>query len=132
MPKLPYPPSGLNTPQAKAQREAFWRDVIRGWKASGLSMTEFCKGENLSAASLHYWIGEIRRRDEKGARTRSSAPKPAATTKTSFVPVRVVGSARKSAEPIEIVVGGHTIRVRAGFDPEALRQVVRALEVQRC
>jgi transposase len=132
MPKLPYPPSGVNTPEAKAQREAFWRDMIRGWKVSGLSMTAFCKGEHLSDASLHYWIKEIRRRDEKGARTRSPAPKPVTPAKTSFVPVRVVGSTRKNAQPIEIVVGDHTLRVQAGFDPEALRQVVRVLEVRRC
>lgn len=131
MPKLPYPPSGVNTPQAKSQREAFWRDVIRGWKASGLSMTEFCKGENLSSASLHYWIGEIRRREAKGARTRPPAPKTAALPKASFVPLRVIDRARP-AEPIEIVVGGHTLRVRAGFDPEALRQVLRALEARPC
>jgi hypothetical protein len=129
MPKLPYPPSGLNTPHAKAQRETFWRDVIRGWKMSGLSMTEFCKGENVSAASLHYWIGEIRRRDKKGARPRLPASKPATPVKPSFVPVRVVDRARP-AEPIELVVGGHTLRLRAGFDAEALRQVVRALEVR--
>ena len=132
MTKLPYPKSGINTPQAKAQRETFWRDVIRRWKASELSMTEFCNGENLSAASLHYWIGEIRRRDGRGARPRPPAPKPAATARASFVPVRVVDRARPGVEPIELVVGGHTVRVRAGFDPEALRQVVRALEVRPC
>jgi transposase len=126
MPNLPYPKSGINTPQAKAQREVFWRNVIRRWKLSGLPKTEFCNRESVSSASLHYWMKELRRRD--GSRVRPM-PKPTAPAKPSFVPVRVVDRARPM-EPIELVVGGHTLRLRAGFDPEALRQVVRALEVR--
>jgi hypothetical protein len=128
MTKLPYPKSGINTPQAKAQRETFWRDVIRRWKLSGLSKTDFCNGESVSSASLHFWLKELRRREGNRIRPQST-PKPAAPAKPSFVPVRVVDRARPM-EPIELVVGGHTLRLRAGFDPEALRQVVRALEVR--
>jgi hypothetical protein len=125
-----YPGAGDNTPEARAKRERFWRDMIRRWKASGLSKTEFCKGESLSASSMHFWIGEIRRRDGGRTRPRLLATKPVAPAKTSFVPVSVIAAAKKSAEPIELVVGGHTLKVRSGFDPEALRQVVRALEVR--
>ena len=130
MTKLPYPKSGINTPQAKAQREAFWRDVIRRWKSSGLTKTEFCDGESVSSASLHYWLKELRRRDGNRVWPQPTPPStPAAPAKPSFVPGRVVDRARP-AEPIELVVGSHTLRLRAGFDPEALRQVVRALEVR--
>lgn len=132
MATLPYPKSGVNTPEAKAQRETFWRDVIRRWKLSGVSKTEFCKGTKFSAASLHFWLGELRRRDGGRSRAQPPAPNPSTPARTSFVPMRVVCPARKSAEPIELLVGGHTLRVRAGFDPEALRQVLRALEVRPC
>jgi hypothetical protein len=128
MANLSYPKSGINTPQAMARREAFWRDVIRRWKRSGLPKTEFGNRENISIASLHFWLKELRRRD--GARPVTPRHTPT-VAKASFVPLRVVDRAQPP-EPIELLVGGHTLRLRAGFDPEALREVVRALTVRSC
>jgi hypothetical protein len=133
MTKLPYPKPGVNTPQAKAQREAYWRDIVRRWKASGLSKWDYCRGKKFTSAALHYWIKEIQRRDSSRVRPGPMpTPKPAVSTPASFVPVRVVGASQPVPEPIEILVGSHAVRVRPGFDPEALREVVRALEVQPC
>lgn len=133
MTMLPYPKPGVNTPQARSQREAYWRDVVRRWKASGLSYGNYCRGRKFTAAALHYWIKEIQRRDASRIRPGPTPmPKPAVSTPASFVPVRVVGASQPAPEPIEIMVGGLAVRVRPGFDPEALREVVRALEVPSC
>ena len=49
--------------------------------------------------------------------------------RAAFIPVRVVEPA---ATAIEFVAGGRTIRVRPGFDPETLKQLVAALEDRSC
>lgn len=113
-----------------AEREAFWRGAIERWKTSGLAQRPFCDQEDLSASALSWWIRELRRRDEgrpRPPRVRRARVSPAPA---SFVPVRVRTSF--PTEPLEIVVGRHVIRVRAGFDREALLSLVAALEKPSC
>lgn len=127
MAKSAYPTTGVNTPAARAQRETHWRRLIDRWKASGLSKTAFCQREGHSAAALHWWIGELDRRDHRPPR-RSAGPKSAPAARTSFVPVRVVTPTPSAQRPIEVLVAGRVIRVVADFDPETFRRVVHVLE----
>jgi hypothetical protein len=124
-----YPGNGINTPAARAQREEYWRRAVERWKASGLAKSVFCKREGLSDASLHWWIRQIEARDEAQRRVR--APRPPAPKKapTTLIPVRVVNSAPPPArKPMEVMVGGHVIRVVPDFDPETFRRLVEVLE----
>jgi hypothetical protein len=124
-----YPGNGINTPAAKAQREAYWRKAVERWKASGLAKSEFCKRDGLSDASLHWWIRQIERRDALRSRVRAprtSVPKKAPA---ALIPVRVVKSAPPPAQkPLEVMVEGHIIRVVPDFDPETFRRIVEVLE----
>lgn len=135
MAKDGYPKPGAHTPEAKARREAHWREVLERWRASGLPKTEFARREQISADVLGWWQAEIRKRDlarrrkssastAARARWRAPAPRPAA-----FVPVRVVESAPPpSPAAIEVLAGDHTVRVRPGFDPETLKRLILILE----
>jgi hypothetical protein len=127
MAKSTYPTTGVNTPAARAQRETHWRRLIDRWKTSGLTKTAFCEREGHSGAALHWWIGEIDRRDHRRPR-RPAGPKLARAARTSFVPVRVVTPAPSAPRPIEVLVAGHVIRVVPDFDPETFRRIVHILE----
>ena len=37
------------------RNESEWRDVITGWRKSGLSAREFCQKHELQIASFHRW-----------------------------------------------------------------------------
>ena len=42
----------------------FWQMVIELWRASGLSVREFCEREGVSAASLYGWRKRIGKMDQ--------------------------------------------------------------------
>ena len=37
-----------------------WNNVIKQWKASGLTQKQFCDAQNIKLATLHYWIKKFR------------------------------------------------------------------------
>lgn len=128
----PYPPNGSRAPDARARREAHWREVLARWKTSDLSKVDFARRENISKSVLSWWGAEIRRRDRTRQRATARAPEPTPKPmpkRAAFIPVRVIEPA---APAIEFVAGGRTIRVRPGFDPETLRRLVAALEDRSC
>ena len=99
-----------------AAKERFWRGVMARQRASGLSVRAFCECEGLGEASYYVWRRELARR----ARTMGRA-------RATFVPVRVVPEPSPAAA-IEIALpSGTVVRLRAGFDEQALRQVLAAL-----
>ena len=118
--------------EAAAKREAFWREVVQRWKGSGLAQRPFCEQEDLSSSALSWWIRELRRRDEGRPRSPRIRSAPASAVSPTFVPVRVRISSSSSTEPLEIVVGRYVIRVRPGFDREALRSLLAMLEERPC
>jgi hypothetical protein len=129
-----YPKSGTRTPEAKARREAHWRSVLDRWQSSGLAKTEFARRDQISPDVLGWWQAQIQKRD--GARRRKESASTAAQTRwraapgpAAFLPVRVVESPSVlSSAPIEILAGGHTVRVHPGFDAETLRRLFALLE----
>jgi hypothetical protein len=141
----PYPPNGSRTPEAKARREEHWRGVLERWRASGLPKTDFSRRERISPDVLAWWQAEIHKRDVAKRRQSSAstaarvrwrtAPRPGgASQPPAFVPVRVVESTPPSAPPapLEVLVAGRVVRVRAGFDAETLGRLLAALEGRAC
>src|SRR5262245_7835810 len=102
------------TKQRDPQREQFWRDVMAGWSASGLTVRDYCRHRRLTETAFFYWRRELRRR--------GVSPAPAASP--AFVPVTVV-----PAPSIAVEVrcpSGHVVTVPAA-DGETLRRVFAAL-----
>lgn len=129
MAKTTYPGMGDNSPAARAQRETHWRRVIERWKASGLPKSTFCEREGLSDASLHWWLGELARRNgcRPGFRPAEKSPAKKAP-RPEFVPVQVVPSFQAAVKAVELVVAGYVVRVVPDFDPETLRRLLDLLE----
>lgn len=114
-----------------------WRDRVRRYERSGLTIPQFCKREGLVAHQLSWWRRELKRRAAeagrgKKKRTKQRQGKRAKQRKASaeLVPVHVTPWAQTKA-PIEIVVDQPLrIAVASGFDAELLAEVVRVLETR--
>jgi hypothetical protein len=95
--------------------ERGWRERLARWRQGDATVADFCDGEGVSVASFYAWRRRLH----------------AATTPTTFVPVRVVTPPPPAA--LEVVLAdGRAIRVPAGFDAQHLRAVVAALEAAAC
>ena len=120
--------------------EGTWRDRIRQYEQSGLTIRQFCEREGLVDHQFSWWRAELKRRaasaseepkTKKASRKKSRKTKTAQLPKDSaatFVPVQVEASLPAQAA-IEIVLEQPPrIRVASGFDAQVLSEVVRALE----
>lgn len=110
------------------ETEQFWRDTLRRWKLSGLSVSEFCRRHHLSPPSLYAWRRTLAHRDRP-------ATLPRAEPTLTFVPVHITTEANAMASataPLEVVVAGRIVRIAPGFDPATLRSLVAVLEASPC
>lgn len=92
------------------------REELALLKASGQSLAKFARSRGYDDSRLRWW----RKRLGDGGPLRA----------TALVPVHVVGVDKAATEtPVEVALGsGHVVRVRRGFDADALASVVRALD----
>jgi len=96
-------------------RERFWRQTLSAWRASGLSVREFCGRRDLTETAFYFWRSELRKRDgERSAR-------PATPT---FVPVTVIPAATVAVEVR--CPSGHVVSVPS-CDGSTLRSLFAAL-----
>lgn len=133
-------------------KERFWRRHVAGWRRSGLSIRDYCRGQGLSEPSFYAWRRVLRERARQrgtGARQArmsagaevevrrgvSAADKRSASataTPPVFVPVRLIEEARASSALEVVLRGGRVVRVPAGFAAAALRELVAVLEGLPC
>ncbi len=114
----------MSTPiQRRSSKEQFWRQLLRQWRRSGLSVRDFCAERQVSEPSFYYWRRAIAQRD-------ALAP--------CFVPVRVIPdepppiAGTGSGSGLELVLGaGRLLRIGPGFDAATLRRVLALLEEGR-
>jgi hypothetical protein len=102
-------------------KHARWRELLRQWRASGLSARAFCDRRRVPESQFWWWKRRL------GEQVEAGRPKPA------FVPVSIVGAARAPGAAIDIkLTNGHRLRVRAGCDRRLLADVLAALEGKPC
>jgi transposase len=101
------------------RKERQWRRWINDWRASGLSVRDFCARHGLATASFYNWRRALEQR---------VAEEPA------FAPVRIEADAVPAqTSALEVVlVDGRTVRVVPGFDTATLRQLLAVLEGRPC
>jgi transposase-like protein len=103
-------------------KEQRWRELLRRFAGSGLTVRAFCRQHRLAEPSFYWWRRELQRRGRR-------------ETKPAFVPVRMVAETRMAGPDspanggVEVrVAGGRCIRVRPGFDATTLARVLAVLE----
>ena len=94
---------------------------MRQWQRSGLSIRDFCTGQQISEPSFYAWRRTIARRDAQSA---------------GFVPVAVVPdetlAGAVAGNGLELVLGaGRVLRIGPGFDLPTLRRLLAVLEEGR-
>ncbi len=108
----------VSVPGAK-EVEAIWLDRVRRWKSSGMTGQEFAAQERVAVNRLHAWTSKFRK---------SGIELPVRGTAPTGELIAITSSTSMVVSSIEIEVGRATVRVREGFDPALLRQVMAALE----
>jgi hypothetical protein len=94
------------------------RDAIEAWQRSGLELDDFAAKNGLEVIRLQRWMAKLKR----SANTPETAER-----RPQMLPVRIVSSASSETEMMEIVLeNGVRVRVRAGFDPRALAELISA------
>ncbi len=98
------------------RKEQHWRQRIRDWQRSGLSIRDFCGRRGLSQPSFYAWRRELQRRDSE---------------KPLFVPIHL--QADDPPTPVNhalevLLASGRRLRVSPGFDAATLRQLLAVLE----
>jgi transposase-like protein len=117
-------------------RELEWRDALRRYVESGLTVRDFCRRERLAESLFYYWKREIARRDlGLKAPTRNGRAKPRrprhAATKHGFVPLNVCRVELTHA-PLELVLtDGRCVRIGGDFDESVLKKLLGTLEATR-
>jgi transposase len=96
------------------RKERQWRQRVHEWRDSGLSVREFCDRHRLAEPSFYAWRRALQQREDAG----------------TFIPVRLAPEEEPApAGGVEVVLaGGRRLRVRPGFDPATLRQLLAVLE----
>lgn len=111
-----------------SQRQSYWADVVRRWREAGQSVRAFCRAEGLAESAFYFWRRELEHRSDAVSRQSASA-----ASGPSFLPVRLVRDDRAADQAIEIrLKHGRVVHVRAGFDRQALADVLAVLEAQPC
>ena len=113
-----------------ASTQTRWLNLIRLWQRSQPKPTirEFCQRHGLSEPSFHSWRRTLRQRG-----LLQEFPPTPTLTPPAFVKLTVPAEPAADATAIELVLNDRRLlRVRAGFDPDTLRQLVRLLEGLPC
>ncbi|MEA4884043.1 MAG: helix-turn-helix domain-containing protein [Clostridia bacterium] len=93
---------------------AKWRPIVDEFLASGHTVSAWSREHGVNSRRLYYWIAKFREDSRLAEQTRWLQ------LQTGEPPV--------SDCAFEVRVGNATIVVKPGFDPEALTDIVRALE----
>jgi len=104
-----------------AERESRWRSVVEGYAESGLTVSEYCLREGVSAWSYYHWRKRLAGKHRKKAGERL------------FVPVKVQSAAVVSVGGVELTLrGGQVLRAECGYDEVKLARLAGLLEGQSC
>jgi transposase-like protein len=118
--------------QRDGGKERFWRQALRQWQRSGLTVRAYCGDHGVSEPSFYAWRRIIAERDRQRVQRRSGRPGDGGQGdgQPVFVPVRVGPEARAA---LEVVLDrGRVVRVPPGFDAATLRQLLALLEEPSC
>jgi len=126
-------------PRYNLEKDRRWRKIIADWQTSGLTMTEFCRRENIKLSSLCDWRRVIQKRDVEAVTKKNNSKKvkikkdnPRRSPDNTFVPVVLTGSAiGETPDPVlEIKLrNGAVISVREQCPLNLLASVIKMMEV---
>ena len=111
-----------------AQKEAYWRDMVKRQARSGLSVRRFCSEQDISEPAFYGWRKKLAQRDQEVvARSPRPSKNGAANSDNgqAFIPLAVAdsGHALEVVHPL-----GYRVRISGEVNAKSLRQVLAVLE----
>lgn len=117
----------MNTREiASEYRTSQWTQVLQERNASGLSIREYCRREQIKECVYYYWQRKLR----EGA-CQELALQSGPATSAGMVAggwVACTSQENKASGRIIIEIGAYRVAVESGFDSETLAKVCRMLE----
>ncbi len=104
--------------QRDPAKEALWRKTLKRLSASGLSVREFCKRENVTESAFYAWRRTIGERNVAG----NSEP--------AFVPAVINGESQQDVPLVLALTSGLELRVPSATPAERVAELVPALQSQ--
>jgi transposase-like protein len=96
--------------------------MLRAWRRSGLSQTEFCRRQGIHPVTFSGW-----KRQLSSSADPSGQPADRAGRTSRFVEVRLTDAGCAATYEV-ILPSGRVIRVPGGFDAETVARLIRAVE----
>jgi transposase len=113
-------------PPRDPRKAQFWRDHLRRWQDSGLTIRAYCQRHGLTEASFYAWRRTL-------AQRQAATPLPPDAPPVTFVPVHVQVEPAAPAGVLELVFpDGRCLRIPPGTDLTRLRAVIALLEETPC
>jgi transposase len=101
--------------ESGGDQEQFWQMAIETWRASGLSVRQFCTKEGLSEPSFYSWRKKLAGDDSE----RDNQDKAESST---FIEVAIP---QNNSAAIELLlISGNTLRIPAGVDSATLNTIL--------
>jgi hypothetical protein len=107
-------------------KEQHWRDLIAGWRKSGLQKSEFCRQEGVRLSYFCTWESIIRQRDEEKAAAKQKSQATKAKQKRTRKAKPAVSKSAESAPSlpndfVRVQVKDDTIGIRPpSITPECM------------
>lgn len=117
------------------RKRAFWREVVQGWAASGLSKAAYAREHGIPAHQLGQWVARYPEWVSGDQESVTTASRAAAAPR--FITVHAPQADSTDPEPDEAagdatplvlaLPGSRRLEIRPGFCPDTLRRVLEAL-----
>ena len=103
-----------------------WQERLDSFKASGLSIDEFCLQEGVSRSTYYRWVDQLKAGVPKEMVAEKAAREKAESGEAAFVPITL------KASPVEIELpNGGIVRLPLGVGQVVLMEAIRAVGALR-
>jgi len=103
-----------------------WQERLDSFKASGLSIDEFCLQEGVSRSTYYRWVDQLKEGIPEPMVAEEAAREKAESGEAAFVPITL------KASPVEIELpNGGVVRLPLGVGQVVLVEVIRAVGALR-
>jgi len=103
-----------------------WQERLESFRASGLSIDEFCLQEGVSRSTYYRWVAQLKAGIPKPMVVEKAAREKAESGVAAFVPITL------KASPVEIELpNGGIVRLPLGVGQVVLVEVIRAVGALR-
>ena len=103
-----------------------WQERLESFKASGLSIDEFCLQERVSRSTYYRWVDQLKNGVPESLQAERDARERTESGQAAFVPITL------KASPIEIELpNGGVVRLPLGVGQVVLVEVIRAVGTLR-